>query len=78
MSALPGNSSTLKPFPWENAMGFGLGVLQLAPAQFWSMTPKELDAAYRASSFFKGSNTPIERGKFDQLMGQFPDKAMKT
>ncbi len=26
-------------------MAFGLGVLKLPPAQFWAMTPRELDQA---------------------------------
>lgn len=33
------------PFPWAAAMRFGLGVLRLAPRDFWSMTPRELAAA---------------------------------
>ncbi len=30
----------MKPFPWREAIGFGLGVLRLSPAQFWAMTPR--------------------------------------
>ncbi|MGL4635982.1 MAG: phage tail assembly chaperone [Beijerinckiaceae bacterium] len=37
-----------QPFPWEAAMGFGLGRLRLPPAHFWQMTPLELAAAARA------------------------------
>ena len=27
---------SLQPFPWREAIGFGLGVLRLAPDQFWA------------------------------------------
>ena len=33
------------PFPWKQAIGFGLGVLHLSPDAFWRMTPRELAAA---------------------------------
>ena len=36
------------PFPWSEAIGFGLGVLRLAPDAFWRMTPRELAHAIRA------------------------------
>ncbi len=38
----------MKPFPWEQAIGFGLGVLRLPPEQFWRMTPRELACAVAA------------------------------
>ena len=38
----------MKPFPWDQAIGFGLGVLRLAPASFWAMTPRELAFAIAA------------------------------
>ncbi|MDP2411571.1 MAG: phage tail assembly chaperone [Pseudolabrys sp.] len=25
----------MTPFPWKQAIGFGLGVLKLSPEQFW-------------------------------------------
>jgi Phage tail assembly chaperone protein, TAC len=36
------NERALTPFPWKQAIGFGLGVLKLSPEQFWRMTPREL------------------------------------
>ena len=33
-----GDSATA--FPWRDAMRFGLGVLRLAPRDFWAMTPR--------------------------------------
>lgn len=35
----------MKPFPWADAMQFGLGVLKLPPEAFWKMSPRELAAA---------------------------------
>jgi len=61
-------------FPWLNAMQFGFGILHLSPDKFWAMTPRELDAAYRANSVSQGFQGPIERHRFEQLMAKFPDK----
>ncbi|MEX0955438.1 MAG: rcc01693 family protein [Rhizobiaceae bacterium] len=63
----PGRS---KPFPWDEAMAFGLGRLRLSPAEFWSMTPRELAAAmsaYGAPVFAPG------RDELTRLMDRFPD-----
>ena len=38
----------MTPFPWKQAIGFGLGVLRLPPEQFWRMTPRELAYAIEA------------------------------
>jgi uncharacterized phage protein (TIGR02216 family) len=61
----------MTPFPWREAMGFGLGVLRLAPDQFWRMTPRELAcaiAAVRGPTF-----APPDRTALDALMRRFPD-----
>jgi uncharacterized phage protein (TIGR02216 family) len=55
-------------------MEFGLGVLGLAPTQFWTMTPRELHAAYAARTGAYGESKPIERARFEHLMATFPDK----
>lgn len=63
----------MTPFPWDEAIGFGLGVLRLPPRQFWAMTPRELAFAIRA---VRGSvPEPIDRAALDGLMKQFPDRA---
>ena len=49
----------MKPFPWAQAIGFGLGILKLPPEQFWSMTPRD---------------APLDRGAFGDLMKRFPDE----
>ncbi len=59
----------MKPFPWDEAMGFGFGVLRLSPEAFWKMTPRELAAAIRA---VRGP-PPLERDALNELMMRYPD-----
>ena len=62
----------MTPFPWHDAIGFGLGVLKLPPDAFWRMTPRELAHAIRGA---RGDMMPpIARGEFDALMRAFPDE----
>jgi uncharacterized phage protein (TIGR02216 family) len=61
----------MKAFPWDEAIGFGLGVLRLPPEQFWKMTPRELAHAIRAATGRNGP--PLARDALDQLMRRFPD-----
>lgn len=62
----------MKPFPWHEAIGFGIGVLHLPPDQFWRMTPRELACAVAA---VRGPTTmPMDRAALDILMQAFPDK----
>lgn len=61
----------MKPFPWNEAIGFGLGVLKLAPEAFWRMTPRELAHAVRA---LRGTQAaPLARSELDAMMRAFPD-----
>lgn len=53
-------------------MAFGLGVLGLAPAAFWAMTPAELAAAMRGRQGHVPSGVPA-RGDLDAMMQRFPD-----
>lgn len=62
----------MKPFPWGEAIGFGLGVLRLPPEQFWRMTPREL--AYAAAALRGPQHEPMTRAAFDGLMQQYPDR----
>jgi uncharacterized phage protein (TIGR02216 family) len=53
-------------------MAFGLGVLRLSPNDFWSMSPRELAAAYEGVY-----GAPPERADgldLQALMLAFPDK----
>jgi uncharacterized phage protein (TIGR02216 family) len=60
----------MKPFPWDEAIGFGLGVLRLSPAAFWAMTPRELALAIGAMT---GGVTPLRRTDLTDLMTRYPD-----
>jgi uncharacterized phage protein (TIGR02216 family) len=60
----------VNPFPWKQAIGFGLGVLRLAPEQFWRMTPRELAYAIEAVT---GRSAPLTRDALSQLMTRYPD-----
>jgi uncharacterized phage protein (TIGR02216 family) len=64
-------SSPRAPFPFARAMAFGLGVLRLAPHDFWSMTPREL---HHAAEGVYGRRLPAPaRATLDELMRAFPD-----
>lgn len=60
----------MTPFPWKQAMGFGFGVLRLAPEQFWRMTPRELAYAIEAAT---GRIAPLDRRMLANLMKRYPD-----
>lgn len=67
----------MMPFPWEEAMQFGFGVLRLAPHQFWRMTPRELAAAFRAFERASASVAAPERRVLAGLMRAYPDNEVK-
>jgi len=60
----------MKPFPWDEAIGFGIGILRLSPKEFWAMTPRELALAIRAVT---GAASPMRRDEFSDLMTRYPD-----
>ena len=60
----------MTPFPWKEAIGFGLGVLRLPPDAFWRMTPRELAYAIEA---VRGHGPPLTRATFTDLMRRYPD-----
>ena len=53
-------------------MAVGFGALGLSPDTFWSMTPKELEAALRGK-FGGVSEGPPRRADVASLMRRFPD-----
>jgi uncharacterized phage protein (TIGR02216 family) len=61
----------LAPFPWGQAIGFGLGILRLSPEAFWRMTPREL--AYAIETVCGSAQRPLDRARFSELMTRFPD-----
>lgn len=54
-------------------MAAGLGVLGLAPAVFWAMTPRELDAALKGRLGGAPARSAPSRGELQLMMQQFPD-----
>jgi uncharacterized phage protein (TIGR02216 family) len=53
-------------------MAAGLGVLQLAPDDFWRMTPRELAAAL--DGLAGGATSALAPVELQALMGRYPDK----
>ena len=54
-------------------MEIGLGVLGLAPAVFWSLTPRELQAILRGKFGTASDGLAPTRMQLDALMRQYPD-----
>lgn len=54
-------------------MELGLGRLGRSPREFWTMTPKELEAAV-AGAIGPGF-APLSREDLDRLISRFPDRA---
>ncbi|MEP9379734.1 rcc01693 family protein [Aquabacter sp. CN5-332] len=59
-----------EPFPWDEAMHAGLGLLRLPPDQFWRMTPRELAAAL---GILARASAQLDRAALEDLMLRFPD-----
>jgi uncharacterized phage protein (TIGR02216 family) len=62
------------PFPWGAALHFGLGLLRLAPANFWTMTPCELMALSGGS---RPAATATDRNSLEAMMARWPDTPAK-
>jgi len=59
-------------FPWDEVIALGLGLLRLAPRDFWNATPREMAHALR----FHASGAavpPPGRMNIEALMALFPD-----
>jgi uncharacterized phage protein (TIGR02216 family) len=54
-------------------MAAALGLLRLRPADFWSMTPRELDAALRGLLGPLHAASPLSRPALADLMARYPD-----
>lgn len=59
------------PFAWDEAIGFGLGLLRLSPDAFWRMTPRELARAIETVT--GRAAAPLARTTLLDLMTRFPD-----
>ena len=60
------------PFPWDEAMAFGLGCLRWSPQEFWRATPRELAAAAQGLRGGAPVAAPSARD-LAALMQAFPD-----
>ncbi|MFC4626102.1 rcc01693 family protein [Daeguia caeni] len=59
------------PFPWEELMRAGFGLLRLSSHQFWSMTPREICFAL-GPLMVRPMDAP-SRSTLEALMRAFPD-----
>ena len=64
------HDDSVRPFPWDEAIGFGIGVLGLSSADFWNLTPRELALAMRAAN---RRGPVLSRADLTQLMTRYPD-----
>ena len=55
-------------------MAAGLGTLRLSPPVFWSMTPRELDAALRGAFGVEAAVPSPSRQDLAMLMAAYPDE----
>lgn len=62
----------MRPFPWNEAMRLGFGVLRLSSRDFWGLTPRELASAFEALSG-RGRESAPGRERLTALMAAFPD-----
>lgn len=67
----------MRLFPWDEIIGLGLGLLRLAPRDFWAMTPREMAHVLRLVSGGGITSPPGRRG-LDALMALFPDHKEKS
>ncbi len=59
-------------------MELGLGVLGLPPLAFWSLTPRELQAALRGRFGNLADSETLTRHDLDTLMQRFPDEGARN
>ncbi len=56
---------------WSGLMSAGLHGLRLTPREFWALTPIELQIMLGLTKV----SAPMGRGRLDELLAAFPDKA---
>ena len=69
-------TDTKESVDWDMLMRFGLGVLGLAPRDFWDMTPAELSAAAQGRSGNVARAAPLNRETLASLIRKHPDHAI--
>ncbi|MCP8937782.1 phage tail assembly chaperone [Alsobacter sp. SYSU M60028] len=70
---VPGEGVPSHPFPWDEALALGFGVLRLSSDAFWRMTLRELAAAARGAGGRSASGDPPGRDALAALMRAHPD-----
>ena len=55
---------------WHGLMRAGLGVLRLTPAQFWALTPAELQMMLGMSP----REGPLLQARLDEMLAAYPDQ----
>lgn len=63
---------------WDLLMRFGLGVLGLAPRDFWDMTPAEFTAAAEGRMGKSAPSAPMDRVTLMDLVHRHPDQITPT
>ncbi|MFT6774429.1 MAG: putative phage protein (TIGR02216 family) [Paracoccaceae bacterium] len=59
---------------WPGLMRVGLGALRLTPEAFWSMTPREFEAACTVLGFgAEDGREAMSRSRLDALRARYPD-----
>ena len=67
-------ASSPRPFPWDEAIRFGLGVLRLPPEHFWKITPRELAILAGGG---RGRAAAPDRAALEDLLRAFPDETRR-
>lgn len=67
-------NASARPFPWEETLGFLLGVLGWSPAAVWSATPREIALALDGRRGGAGRGA-MDRAALEALAAAFPDEA---
>ena len=59
-------------------MATGLGVLGFTPTDFWALTLREFEAAFRGRFGPDAGSAPLTHADLDMLMQRFPDSGDET
>lgn len=59
-------------------MAAGLGVLGFSPRDFWNLTLREFEAAFRGHFGADAGAARLSRGDLEKLMQRFPDDGVET